>query len=124
MGGEANFGSKATKRERAIAWDRGEPYKTRVLSIEITSSGSKLGDRAREVQLRLGLVRGFRHQIRCHLAWLGLPIVGDTIYNNSLDTSIKLALKAVFLSFIDPDTEAAVHYELESSSSVLETSRP
>lgn len=27
------------------------------------------------------IVNGFRHQVRCHLAWLGLPIIGDSIYN-------------------------------------------
>ena len=24
---------------------------------------------------------GYRHQVRCHLAWLGFPIVGDSLYN-------------------------------------------
>ena len=26
------------------------------------------------------ITEGFRHQVRCHLAWLGLPVVGDTLY--------------------------------------------
>lgn len=26
------------------------------------------------------LLRGFRHQVRAHLAWLGLPIAGDALY--------------------------------------------
>ncbi len=32
------------------------------------------------LELRVGLVRGFRHQVRAHLAWIGLPIVGDPLY--------------------------------------------
>ncbi len=24
---------------------------------------------------------GYRHQVRCHLAWMGFPIVGDKLYN-------------------------------------------
>ena len=27
------------------------------------------------------IVEGYRHQVRCHLAWAGLPIIGDPLYN-------------------------------------------
>ena len=27
------------------------------------------------------ITKGYRHQIRCHLAWYGLPIINDLIYN-------------------------------------------
>lgn len=27
------------------------------------------------------IVEGYRHQVRSHLAWIGLPIVGDELYN-------------------------------------------
>ena len=27
------------------------------------------------------ILEGYRHQVRCHLSWIGLPIVGDKIYN-------------------------------------------
>lgn len=27
------------------------------------------------------ITRGFRHQVRCHLAWNGFPVCGDTLYN-------------------------------------------
>jgi 23S rRNA pseudouridine1911/1915/1917 synthase len=30
--------------------------------------------------LRLRIQRGFRHQIRCHLAWIGMPILYDPLY--------------------------------------------
>ncbi|HUW42350.1 MAG TPA: RNA pseudouridine synthase [Rectinemataceae bacterium] len=33
-----------------------------------------------QLELRVGLVRGFRHQLRAHLAWVGLPIAGDPLY--------------------------------------------
>ncbi len=56
------------------------------------------------------ITKGFRHQIRAHLAWIGYPIIGDALYNNATDetshetqcqsiTSIKL--DCVGLSFVD-----------------------
>ena len=29
------------------------------------------------------ITRGYRHQVRCHLAWLGFPVKGDALYNSS-----------------------------------------
>lgn len=57
--------------------------------------------------------KGFRHQIRSHLAWTGHPIVGDDIYNiyNICDTDdgasdphcTELQLECVGMSFQDVD---------------------
>lgn len=32
------------------------------------------------LEARVSLLRGFRHQVRAHLAWIGLPIEGDPLY--------------------------------------------
>ena len=32
-----------------------------------------------EVECRIA--EGYRHQVRCHLAWAGLPVIGDQLYN-------------------------------------------
>ena len=29
------------------------------------------------------ITEGYRHQVRCHLAWIGYPVVGDTLYNSN-----------------------------------------
>ncbi|GHT83320.1 RNA pseudouridine synthase [Spirochaetia bacterium] len=78
------------------AMDRGKPYKTEVL--EQYSTG-----KARYFRVRIA--RGFRHQIRCHLAWLGYPILNDRLYGGlpgpeSMDQ--VPALKAQGLFFRDP----------------------
>jgi 23S rRNA pseudouridine1911/1915/1917 synthase len=54
------------------------------------------------LELRLSLARGFRHQIRAQLAWVGLPIVGDPLYG-SVEGG-RLGLYAVALSFAHPMT--------------------
>ncbi len=56
--------------------------------------------------LRVGLSRGFRHQIRAHLAWIGLPISGDALYGGAPDG--RLRLHALSLMFSHPATGEAM----------------
>jgi 23S rRNA pseudouridine1911/1915/1917 synthase len=98
---------------KELALDRGKPYKTIIRSAE------KEDDPSSTYKIDVEISRGFRHQIRCHLAWLGFPIIGDPLYNPcyraSSDTKDPLALQAWAVEFIDPDTKKAVRYELTSS---------
>jgi len=51
--------------------------------------------------------RGFRHQIRCHLCWIGCPILNDPLYNEQLTMNNEqgmLALRAHGLFFSDPSS--------------------
>lgn len=48
---------------------------------------------------------GFRHQVRCHLAWSGHPVKGDQLYNPTAKEGEKLLFKAVSLSFFDENGE-------------------
>lgn len=50
------------------------------------------------------LTRGYRHQVRSHLASLGLPIAGDSLYAPSSSFSGPLMLCASTLRFPDPDS--------------------
>lgn len=47
-------------------------YSTKVM---ITGKENEL------VRVECQITNGYRHQIRCHLAWIGLPIAGDPLYN-------------------------------------------
>lgn len=54
-------------------------------------------------RLELEPITGRSHQLRVHLAWLGLPIVGDRLYGTSNDpAAIRLALHAARLAFPHP----------------------
>lgn len=33
------------------------------------------------IEVHCSISQGYRHQVRCHLAWLGLPVYGDRLYN-------------------------------------------
>jgi len=61
------------------------------------------------------LTRGFRHQVRCHLAWSGHALVGDALYGAI--PAAWLHLTAVGLRFPDPTSGRMVSVsdeELES----------
>lgn len=58
---------------------------------------------------------GFRHQVRCHLAWLDFPIIGDKIYNpfeKNKDTKMKFM--ATGLQFINPLTKQEESFFLKN----------
>ncbi len=59
---------------------------------------------------------GYRHQVRCHLAWLDFPIIGDKIYNISEKNSNpdeKMMFKAIALQFTNPITQKKEHFRLK-----------
>lgn len=57
------------------------------------------------VRVRCRLSRGYRHQVRAHLAAAGLPIVGDPLYapQGAEAPPVSLQLYAVSLEFPDPE---------------------
>lgn len=48
-------------------------------TTEVTDCGNNI--------MHCSITRGFRHQIRAHLAWAGLPISGDPIYGTTAGDS-------------------------------------
>jgi 23S rRNA pseudouridine1911/1915/1917 synthase len=82
-----------------------KPYITRVLENKlITTFGSMEAGPVNCLSLRLRISKGFRHQIRCHLAWLGRPILNDALYGGMAFGNGCLALRACSLAFADPAT--------------------
>jgi 23S rRNA pseudouridine1911/1915/1917 synthase len=57
------------------------------------------------------LVTGRKHQIRVHLAHLGCPVIGDTVYEAPLNPAGRLGLHAVKLSLTHPETQKRMHFE-------------
>ena len=57
--------------------------------------------------------RGFRHQIRAHLAWINYPIISDRLYNEKVENpQIPLQLHASAVSFAHPATGERLLFSL------------
>jgi len=90
------------------AWTR-DSYLTNV-------EASRPCDEGLLVDVRLS--RGFRHQVRAHLAWIGLSLEGDKLYGEGEDSvessraGSLLRLLAYALSFTDPVSGGAVRISL------------
>ncbi|MDR1466311.1 MAG: RNA pseudouridine synthase [Treponema sp.] len=96
---------KPFPKNKEVCLDQGRYYCTRIVDAIEREDGT--------VCFRLQLKRGFRHQIRCHLAWIGFPIVHDMLYGAAYYRQGDLALSAEALTFLDVDG-TRVHYTMDS----------
>jgi 23S rRNA pseudouridine1911/1915/1917 synthase len=102
------------KKHREVAKDNGGFYRTEIISRDAVSFAVRIK-------------RGFRHQIRCHLCWIGFPILNDSVYSQaagegtvpiarepeaSLLEASSLALRAHALFFTDPSTGKSREYRI------------
>jgi len=85
-----------------VAKDRGGYYRTEI--VDVTKN--------EYYTFTLRLKRGFRHQIRCHLAWIGCPVVNDPLYGQQ-PASGFLALRSYGLIFTDPRGGKPREYRIE-----------
>ncbi|MBO7123507.1 MAG: RNA pseudouridine synthase [Treponema sp.] len=49
-------------------------YSTKIAKAELLDRSA--------AKLECKIAQGYRHQVRCHLAWLGFPVRGDRLYNS------------------------------------------
>jgi 23S rRNA pseudouridine1911/1915/1917 synthase len=104
-------------KKKNTALDRGYPYKTEILEKTVLEEA---------VYFSLRIVRGFRHQIRCHLSWIGYPILNDRLYGGLCPggaasgeppedpalSQADLALRAQGLFFYDPASQEPRSYTI------------
>ena len=87
--------------------NQGELYVTEILENQPVSDTGILS-------FRLRISKGFRHQIRCHLAWLGAPILNDSLYGGPSSGKGLLALRAASITFTDPSSGKVRSYSIPS----------
>jgi 23S rRNA pseudouridine1911/1915/1917 synthase len=69
------------KEVRPVVTNAEAAYKTTILNIQPDDDA---------YIFNIQITKGFRHQIRCHLAWAGYPIIGDPLYNNDGEAMLEL----------------------------------
>ena len=96
-----------------VARDQGDCYRTEI--IDISGQDSCDGGLPDWFRFTVRLRRGFRHQVRCHLAWIGYPILNDPLYGYGEETAEGfLALRAGGLFFCDPGNGRHLEYRLST----------
>lgn len=80
-------------------------YDTEILGQNLSSREGIWG-------LSLRIKKGFRHQLRCHLAWAGFPIINDPLYGGEKTGKGFLALRAEAIEFEDPSNNEIWRYVL------------
>jgi len=92
------------KKHKETAKDKGNFYRTEIISKN-------------KNDFTIRIKRGFRHQIRCHLCWIGFPIVNDPLYSccenekNISDSVMRLRSHALFFS--SPSDGRKLEYRIE-----------
>ncbi|MDR1858200.1 MAG: RNA pseudouridine synthase, partial [Treponema sp.] len=90
------------KHHNEIAKDKGGYYRTEIAGF--STAGELYSFTAK-------LRRGFRHQLRCHLAWIGCPVLNDPLYGQSSAVGF-LALRSTALVFPDPHSGEPREYRI------------
>ena len=63
------------------------------------------------VKVECNITKGFKHQVRCHLAWANLPIQNDPTSNKNANLSEQIAFYASKLQFLHPVTNQIITFQ-------------
>lgn len=96
ISGFRNYGPKGASVRPVIAKEGLKVYKTEVIQVD-------------EKTFICTLTQGFRHQIRCHMAWAGYPLIGDERYGGYPG---QFGLEAIGLTFHDPESRKVISIKI------------
>ena len=103
-----NFGH-GTKSVRPVTEDSGKAALKKIGKLKEYSTKIQLIKKEEEkYYIQCQIKSGYRHQVRCHLAWLGFPIIGDLLYNSNFNDK-QMLFKASGLEFTNPITKKKIY---------------
>ena len=97
-------------------------YRTEIISVNMLNDDEKdtfvqsgFSDIKKSARVLCRINRGFRHQVRAHLASIGLPVIGDALYNPAYadKPDSRLWFFASALQFNHPVSGKRLCYTLE-----------
>ena len=97
-------------------------YRTEIISVNMLNDDEKdtfvqsgFYDIKKSARVLCRINRGFRHQVRAHLASIGLPVIGDALYNPAYadKPDSRLCFFASALQFNHPVSGKRLCYTLE-----------
>lgn len=86
----------------------------KIYTTNVSASYLKTVDNEDIFNVECKITEGYRHQVRCHLAWIGFPIIGDIMYNsyeNDLSKK-KIEFVASSVEFTNPIINKKYIFEL------------
>lgn len=104
-------------RDPLVAGQGGGAFKSYTTSLQLMEAGGTQGSFQHElvserctcqhpsittmetITVKATITKGYRHQVRCHLAWCGLPIVADPLYHPLEKTAPQMQFFATGLAF-------------------------
>lgn len=96
-------------------------YATRIVSVSgidgAEEGAADFGLSKPFCRVECKIAQGYRHQVRCHLAWLGLPVRGDKLYNRAAagqgaQGADEMRFSAVSLEFPDLFSDKTFRFPL------------
>lgn len=104
--------SKGGKEVRPVTEESGKAAKKKTSSLSEKLYSTDITFIS-ENEVRAHITKGFRHQVRSHLAWINFPIKGDPLYNpESLLKENNMKFEAFKIKFFNPLTGCHQVFEI------------
>ena len=104
---EGEINAPIGRRENGIKREVMEDGQTAITKYKVLKEGEKFS------LVELTPVTGRTHQLRCHMAYIGYPLIGDSLYGGNMEYMNRQALHSVTLEFFSPRKEEKIYLKAE-----------